>query len=275
MDFELDRGIAVRPQGPGEYAAELDGGWVVGGGVNGGYLLALVGQAVRTELRDAGHPDPLTVSAYYLSPSVPGPAVVRVRRVRVGARRSTVAASLVQQQDGVEVERITALAVFSDHGTDPQEVLRRMPPPELPPVEACVRTRPRSPEEREAMPLLERFDTRLDPAYAGWAVGEPSRTGLVQGWFRLADRRPLDALSLLMVVDSLPPATFDLGLPGWAPTLELTAHVRAEPAPGWLRVRHATRNVAGGYFEEDCEVWDEEGALVAQSRQLALIPRIH
>ena len=57
-------------------------------------------------------------------------------------------------------------------------------------------------------------------------------------------------------------------MPGWAPTLELTAHVRAGPAPGWLKVRHATRNLAGGMFEEDCEVWDSAGRLVAQSRQL-------
>ncbi len=50
-------------------------------------------------------------------------------------------------------------------------------------------------------------------------------------------------------------------------------HVRAAPAPGWLRVRHATRNVAGGMLEEDAEVWDSAGRLVAQSRQLARLPR--
>jgi hypothetical protein len=62
-------------------------------------------------------------------------------------------------------------------------------------------------------------------------------------------------------------------MPGWAPTLELTVHVRAHPAPGWLRVRHQTRNLAGGMFEEDCEIWDSAGRLVCQSRQLALVPR--
>ena len=122
-------------------------------------------------------------------------------------------------------------------------------------------------------PLLERFGTRIDPAYVGWAVGKPSGSGIIQGWFKLADDRPLDPIALLMVVDALPPVTFDLGLPGWAPTLELTAHVRARPAPGWLKVRHATRNLAGGMFEEDCEVWDSTGRLVAQSRQLARQPR--
>jgi hypothetical protein len=158
-------------------------------------------------------------------------------------------------------------------GQHPGEVVREIPPPDLPPVEECVEARFAPADVRRAAPLLERFGTRLDPAYVGWATGSPSGTGLIQGWFRLVDDRPLDPIALLLVVDALPPVTFDLGLPGWAPTLELTAHVRARPAPGWARVRHATRTIAGGCFEEDCEVWDAEGHLVAQSRQLALLPR--
>ena len=120
---------------------------------------------------------------------------------------------------------------------------------------------------------MDRFDMRFDPRHVGWAVGQPSGNGELQAWFRLVDEREPDPVSLLMVVDALPPVTFDLGMFGWAPTLELTAHVRSHPAPGWLRVRHATRNLAGGMFEEDCEVWDSAGRLVAQSRQLARQPR--
>ena len=272
MDYEFDRGIAVERLHEGEYAAHLDGGWVVGGGVNGGYVLAVAAHAVRVELAEEGHADPVSVSSYFLSPSRPGPATVRVRRVRVGGRRTTVAASLVQQEDGLEVERITLLAVFGSLELRP-EVERQLPPPDLPPLEDCVETRFAPEEVRRVAPLLERFGTRLDPAYAGWAVGRPSGTGLIQGWFRLADDRPLDTIAVLMVLDALPPVTFDLGRPGWAPTLELTAHVRAQPVPGWARVRHATRTISGGMFEEDCEVWDADGHLVGQSRQLALLPR--
>jgi hypothetical protein len=122
-------------------------------------------------------------------------------------------------------------------------------------------------------PLMERFDLRILPDSAGAMLGSPSGRGILQAWFRLADGREPDALSVLLALDALPPVTFDLGRPGWAPTLELTAHVRANPAPGWLKVSHQTRNVAGGMFEEDCEVWDSAGRLVGQSRQLARLPR--
>jgi hypothetical protein len=76
---------------------------------------------------------------------------------------------------------------------------------------------------------------------------------------------------LLLAVDALPPVSLDLGLGGWVPTLELTVHVRARPASGWLRLTHSTRNFAHGYLEEDAEVWDSSGRLVAQSRQLARV----
>jgi hypothetical protein len=143
----------------------------------------------------------------------------------------------------------------------------------MPPPEDCVPNTMAPEELRRVAPFMERFDMRFDPAHVGWAVGEPSGNGVLQAWFRLNDGREPDPLSLLLTVDALPPVTMDFGMLGWAPTLELTAHVRAHPAPGWLKVRHATRNMAGGMFEEDCEVWDSAGRLVAQSRQLARQPR--
>jgi len=273
MDYELDRGVRVQAAGSGQYLAEVDGGWVVGGGVNGGYALAVLGNAISTELAPSGHRDPVSVSAYFLTPTRPGPARVDVRVLRRGGRRTTVAATMVQDEDAGPVERLTTLAVYADLDAMPTEVLREVPLPDLPALEDCLPPGAAPEEVRRTSPLLDRFATRLDPATAGFTTGSPSGAGVIQGWFSLTDGRPLDPLALLVVVDALPPATFDLGLPGWAPTLELTAHVRARPAPGPAVVRHETRNVSAGQFEEDCWVWDATGRLVAQSRQLALLPR--
>ena len=103
----------------------------------------------------------------------------------------------------------------------------------------------------------------------GWAVGRPSRVGELRGWLALDDGREPDPLFLLTVVDAFPPASFDLGLSGWVPTIALTAYVRALPAPGPLIVRQRARHVAGGRVDEDCDVWDSAGHLVASGYQLA------
>ena len=104
-----------------------------------------------------------------------------------------------------------------------------------------------------------------------WGVGKPSGKGRMRGWIRFKDGREPDALSLLFFLDALPPVAFDLGLLGWAPTLEFSGHVRAEPAPGWLQVELTTDNLSGALLEEDARIWDSTGRLVAQSRQLAAV----
>lgn len=267
MTFEFDEHIAVHRADDRTYAADLARGWVVGGGVNGGYLLAVIGNALRQTFPDK--PDPISVSAYYLAASTPGPAEVRVDVRREGGSVATAAADLVQGGES----RITALATYGDLDRLGDDVRTTAGEPDLPPVEECVAGSLAPPEVLELAPMMGRFDMRFHPDHVGWAVGQPNGRGEMAAWFRLVDGREPDPVSLLMVVDALPPVTFNLDMPGWAPTLELTAHVRAKPAPGWLKVRHETRNMAGGMFEEDCEVWDSAGRLVAQSRQLARQPR--
>jgi acyl-CoA thioesterase len=277
-EFEFDRGTAVtrRAGEPPVYDAVLDPGWRIGGGINGGLLLALAARALSQHLGDeAGHRDPVSVSGYYLSASRPGPAEVHTGTVCAGRTLSTGTATLLQhREDGTPVERLRVLAAYGDLADAEGEVRTSATPPEMPPPDQCIGTEHAPPSFLEQADLLRRLDLRLDPASVGWALGKPSGEGRIQGWLRLPDGRQPDPLMLRLAVDALPPVTFDLGLFGWTPTVELTAHVRARPVPGWLRVVHSTRNLAGGFLEEDAEVWDESGRLVAQSRQLAVVPRL-
>jgi hypothetical protein len=271
-DSEFDRDTAPARRAPGVYDIDLPAGWTIANAVNGGYLLAVLGRALADALP---HPDPFTVSAHYLTASQPGPAVIRTDVVRTGRTLSTGQASLFQyDEQGAEVERIRVLASYGDLDALPDDVRTSAVPPAMPPIEQCfgsdASAGPPGPLPGSAA-LTDRLMVKLDPATVGWAVGAPSGKGEMRAWFGLADGRDADPFSLLLAVDALPPTAFELGLSGWVPTVELTVHVRCRPAPGPLRVSVTTRNLAGGFLEEDAEVWDSADRLVAQSRQLARV----
>ncbi|MCX4917193.1 thioesterase family protein [Streptomyces sp. NPDC060011] len=266
-DSEFDRDTAVTRRAPGVYDVDLSAGWTIITAVNGGYLLAVLGRALADALP---HSDPFTVSAHYLTASQPGPAVVRTDVVRTGRTLSTGQASLFQYDDeGREVERIRVLASYGDLDALPDDVRTTARPPAIPPMDQCFGPQDAPAPIPGSSAITDRLFLKLDPATLGWALGAPSGKGEMRAWFGLADGRDADPLSLLLAVDALPPTAFEIGLSGWVPTVELTVHVRCRPAPGPLRVSITTRNLAGGFLEEDAEVWDSADRLVAQSRQLA------
>ena len=239
---------------------EIDPTWAVGGRPHGGYLLR---EAVALAL-DAEHPHPMAVSAHYVSSPDPGTATVSVERVRTGRR---VASSRVRlaQEGAARVEVLVSAGTWTDaepYWSGPY------PAPVLPAVEDCPRVPTRTPSGA-VVGYFAHVDTRLDPATALWAAGEPQGLAEVRGWMRRDDGAPTTPLDLLVFCDAMPPVTFDLGLPGWVPTLELTVHVRGLPAPGWVQVIQRARMLRDGWLDEECEVWDSTGRLVAQARQLA------
>ena len=269
--FEFDRAIALHPTGePAVARGTVDDDWRIGNGVNGGVLMAMGALALRRVLDEDGrHPDPLALSAYFLTP----PAAGRGQRLdRGAARRAHHVDGTVRvatgHEDGSAVERMRGLATFGDLAERAHPFVRSDPAPAMPPVESAWPAPSGAPTSGLESTLLARMDLRLDPACAGWLRGEPSHEGTIRAWLRLADGREPDVLSLLWALDALPPVAFDLGLIGWTPTLEFSGHVRAHPAPGWLQVVTTTANVAGGLMEEDARIWDSTGRLVALSRQL-------
>ena len=254
---------AVRAVGEGRYVAEIRLGWDVVGNANGGYLLSVVARAMRDA---AGRPDPVTVTAHYLSPGRPGPASITAEVVKRGRTFATAVGSL----EAAGKRLMQVLGTFGDvsRPMGPERV--EAAPPDMPLPDDCFAVEP---TETFPPPFMGRVDLRLHPDDAGLLNGAPSGELHVRGWFRLRDGEPIDTLGLLLAVDSFPPTAFNARLPvAWTPTIELTAHVRARPAPGWLRCAFTTRFVTGGFLEEDGEVWDDTGRLVAQSRQLRADP---
>ncbi|UCE85993.1 MAG: thioesterase family protein [Deltaproteobacteria bacterium] len=262
MSFASD--TAVRRIARGRYDATIATGWDIGGNANGGYLMALCARALADA---AGRPDPVALTAHFLAPGKPGAVSVETEVARAGRRFATVTGSLTDAEGRAIVQLLGTFGeLVGAEGPERMEAA----PPELPPPDACAVL----PREEAVSAFRDRVEMRLHPDDAGYAAGAPSGEPRVRGWFRLPGDEPIDTLALLLGADSFPPTIFNAKLPvGWVPTLELTTHLRARPAPGWLRCAFTTRFVTGGFLEEDGELWDESGRLVAQSRQLALVPR--
>lgn len=271
--FVFDRDTAVTPVSSGLYRITLSDRWNARpGSLNGGYSVGVALRALADSLADvatasspgAALPDPLVVSAFFLRPVTPGAAEIRTETARAGKRTATGEARLLR--DGLETLRL--VATFTDLGQSRGRTLELGGPPELPPPEACIDLRGQL--TAPGATLAERIEVRC-PALPGWARRQPSGDPNAVFWLRFADGREPDTMSLPSLVDACMPVVMEVGARGSA-TVELTVHVRARPAPGWLACRVSTRHLIDGYHEEDFEVWDSTGRLVAQSRQLALLP---
>jgi acyl-CoA thioesterase len=254
----------VEDLGDGTFSGAIAPGWDIASNANGGYLLAIAGRALCAA---TGRPDAVTVTGHFLSPGKAGPVTISTEVVKAGRRFTTATARL----EAPERPLVAVLGTFGDlHDGDGPNWSDRQAP-DLPDPDDCF---PVEPAEPFPPPFMGKVELRLHPEDAGFATGGRSGRLLMRGWFRLRDGEPLDTVSLLCAADAFPPTIFNSDLPvAWTPTIELTAHVRSRPEPGWLRCRFATHFVTGGFLEEEGELWDASGRLVAQSRQLALVPR--
>ena len=238
---------------------DLDDRWSIGGKPHGGYLLR---HAVAPVL-NAAHPHPLAVSAHYLRSPDPGPAIVVVDTLREGRRVSQHRTRVVQNGQ-------TCVETLVTSGTlDPEAepFWSATSPPDLPPLEECLLSPP-EPFPGFRVGHLEFVDVRTDPDTVAFASGRQTTPGRIAARVRMHDG-PTSPLDLLVLADALPPVTFDLGVPGWVPTVELTVLVRALPADGWLVAQQQARLLQDGWLDEECDLWDSRGRLVCQARQLA------
>ena len=273
----FDEATAAEPAGDGWYVVRPDQrfGMVspdgkMAGAVNGGVLLASV---LRAVLHASPHPHPVATSAHYLRVPRAEPARVQVTWLKQGKTAATARATLIQDDQPLMEVTVTT-GTLDDRSAG--DLSWTGEPPALPPLGECIGfgdVLEKSAGFAGFAGYAAQVDIRLDPATAGWLRGQPSGTPEMRGYFRLREDRDPDAYLLALAVDSLPPVVFGLGAVGWSPTVELTWQMRAEPAPGPLRVATRCRHVSDGWFDEDAEVWDSAGRLVAQGRQLARVGR--
>jgi acyl-CoA thioesterase len=259
--FDLD--VRLDEHSHGQWTADISDRWSIRSGTpNGGFLLGICVQALGRELP---FPDPLVVSGYFLRAGQVGVADLDVAVAREGRRMATGECSL--RQAGKEIVR--TVATFADLGLATGRTHLVGLPPKLPAPEDCLDLFDGTDSRPAGVSIADRFECRF-AELPGWRTGSPGGDPSLEFWMRFADGREPDSMTLPMLVDAAAPVVWEIG-EFVSSTVELTVHVRARPAPGWLACRVQTRYVQCGYHEEDFEIWDSTGTLVAQSRQLAIL----
>lgn len=236
-------------------------GWDIFGIPHGGYLMAL---SANAGLAASGACDIFTITTHFLAKARFGPMSFAVRPLGGGRRFRS---HLVEaSQDGRVV--LTSVMSLGDRDTFSGPRWDDRSRPDLDGVVG-----PRAGDQDQPFPapnLGQRLGLQLDRDTQGFASGTAGDEAVIRALVEPVVPTPTDQLLALVACDATPPAAWNvLGMSGWVPTVELTAHVRARPGPGPLSVVASTRSISDGLLEEDAEVHDADGRLIVLSRQLA------
>lgn len=238
-------------------------GWDIVGITNGGFLMAQAARAI------AGETDgrvPLSVTSQFLNPVRPGDVEIAVTSLKDGRNLSMLRA--ITSYEGRTAIQTTAVLESPARKRHETTLIAR-PRPDIPPPSECVQAEPGG-DAPFPPPFVGMVDLRIHPDDVKTGSDVPQ----VRGWFRLKDDEALDVYAVILATDAFMPPIFTSGLPiGWTPTVELAVQIRMPKPTGWLQCEFVSRFVTDGLVEEDGEIWDESGKLVALSRQLALVPR--
>jgi len=259
----FDRDIQLDDLGNSRFTGVVSDNWSVNGNPNGGYLMAMIANAM---LRKSDKKKTPTVTANYLSRCLPGSVEIRISEIARSRQFTRFEARLLQEGE----EKIRALGTFATENNDCTVTRYETMAPDLASIDECVQVPP-----FPRYTLFQNLDLRLDPACAGWMKGKLANVSLNKGYFRFSDGRPVDLLSLFLMIDAMPPAAMATqGMTAWVPTIELSVNVRNLPQTHRLKCSLRTRFITCGLLEADGEVWDEEGRLAAISRQIAQFRKV-
>ena len=123
--------------------------------------------------------------------------------------------------------------------------------------------------------FIQQLECSIHPDHAWWNrkadEDNTDNEARCSAFLEMKGGRP-DQFCLSFYSDILPPVVCNkYGPLGWIPTITLTTHIRQLPSTNELYADFKATDINKGYFEQDCNIWDLNGNLVASSRQLTRI----
>ena len=123
--------------------------------------------------------------------------------------------------------------------------------------------------------FIQQLECLIHPDHAWWNRDTDTKSkdnnARCSAFLEMEGGQP-DQFCLSFYSDILPPVVCNkYGPLGWIPTITLTTHIRQLPTTSQLYADFIATDINKGYFEQDCNIWDLNGNLVASSRQLTRI----
>ncbi len=121
--------------------------------------------------------------------------------------------------------------------------------------------------------FIQQLECLIHPDHAWWNrdYNDKNNEARCSAFLEMQGGIP-DQFCLSFYSDILPPVVSNkYGPLGWIPTITLTTHIRQLPSTSELYADFRATDINKGYFEQDCNIWDLNGNLVASSRQLTRI----
>lgn len=254
-----------------EQTIELPEGWGQGRALFGGFTAAIAWQAAHYGATEDQSLRAFTVS--FVGPVAPGPVTIIRRVLREGKSVTQLAVELIQQQEVV----LTALASYG-RDRDSKVQVEALAAPVIP----GFHEGPGMPDLEQVPSALKQFvpeftqhfDYRVNVGGLPFSGQKNREFG---GWMRFSqEAEPISVGYLLGLVDAWPPALLPhLNQPAPASSLTWTIEF-IEPLPAktshdwWQYIAHID-HAGGGYGHTHATIWDDEGRLVALSRQTVTV----
>jgi acyl-CoA thioesterase len=246
-----------------------DSKYFVGNTPHGGYLMALMNKALVSVLP---HPSVINSNIYYLDRTEDAPAELHVEVIRTSRGSSMGQVRLIQ--DG----RLTCIfsGLCSDfHYMKGYDGLKTSLPEIMDSVDPkTFKTMSYENFKVGATPsFIQQLEISVHPEHAWWdrSISTDDADARCSAYLELSGGSA-DEFVLSYLSDILPPVVQNkYGSLGWIPTLTLTTNIRQLPTTNRLFIDGVAKDISNGYFEQDCNIWDLNGNLVATSRQLAKI----
>lgn len=263
---KFDEDTALETLGEGRFRGSVSPDWSIIMGANGGHLAAMLLRAMKLSC-DPGL-EARSLHVHFARPPKDAPFEITTTIERTGRTMTNLSARMTQ--DGKLI--LLAVGILSAPREGPEFSDINMPeviPPDR--IEGVA--------DRGDFAFGRNFDFKI--AYGAPDEGTSDRAEIAV-WMRLREPRGMDDLAATQLLDAFAPAVFAKlrrGGGGRAvPTIEMTFHFRestplADDEPGrWHLGVFRTQTARQGFIEEDGWLWTPGGVLVAQSRQLALLP---